>query len=219
MHTFGAERYTYLHIQGVAKKLFYSKKTIIVVSKPLTPCSRKEPVGGNWGTHLIRKAQVLTNNGPGFPTFGFHYEFDVWGTKRRSHHEIRISEKTAPLFVSTCTFLITWVLQFPSTGSFREQGFKDRFAALTLNLQKMKWSAELSWSLIIMSYRPIARNNAFTLNSSWPNDSNEGVGFWFIWGFLLRGDFLPRQVKKGFSSAFFRGFSLWVVTLRADKEA
>ena len=53
-----------------------------------------------------------------------------------------------------------------------------------------------------MPYRPITHNNAFTLNSSWSYDSNEGVGFWLIWGFLLPGDFLPRQVIKRISIVF-----------------
>ena len=72
----------HIFIYGVSrKKLFYSNIRIfvhiIVVSKPFNPFSRKEPVGGNWGTHLIKKAPVLTNNGTDFPTFGSHFEFDV----------------------------------------------------------------------------------------------------------------------------------------------
>ena len=56
-----------------------------------------------------------------------------------------------------------------------------------------------------MPYRPITHNNAFTLNSSWSFDSNEGVGFWLIWGFLLPGDFLPREEKNALA-LFFPGF-------------
>ena len=76
------------------------------------------------------------------------------------------------------------------------------FRRLNVQHPKNEVSAELSWSLIITPYRPITHNNAFTLNPSWSYDCNEGVGFWPIWGFLLPGDFQPRQVKKRISIVF-----------------
>ena len=49
-----------------ADHFIFWRSSVKAAKRSLNPCSRKEPVDGNWRTHVIKKVQVLTNNGAVF---------------------------------------------------------------------------------------------------------------------------------------------------------
>ena len=53
-----------------ADHFIFWRLSVKAAKRSLNPCSRKEPVDGNWRTHLIKEVQVLTKTGTNFPTFG-----------------------------------------------------------------------------------------------------------------------------------------------------